>query len=730
LDERVALEAVYPLSSSQPGNLGRGTAFACFADATDVYLLTSARLVAELGGPEQVRVYGERPTVVATGAAIDVAVLRLAAAAPQRTLPLAPTPAATQPEAPLQLTGFVASTSTQWLASQLMASYAEPASAAAEPYRRLRLHAADDRLEAGFRGAPVIDLASGYVIGVADQLPDHPHAVVIAVDRLREVWPNPPAALFQQPALWQAEASTSDEVSSVPPSEEIARVAQSFEEQARELTPPDVHDQVAQLARLLLTAFSRGLPAADAPAFLGISPEVVDALQLLAGKTLVTPEATLAFGSGEQFGQIRIGDVVGRDVVGRDSVGRDAYNIQTMNVQIFVNEPGRVASTAEPPPTPLAVPVQVYLSSEELGSPAMQTLRRLLALRGLSLWPDDRGILVEATAQPGRLRASAAALLHLTADRLDDDDLSGEVAALRERYELDKAFPVGVILEELRPAAVKNAGFRLKDFRRFERGYSPEDARAIAQATLDTTIAAYPERFVSKGTAEVSMLTFPPVGRGLHAPLQLDWQSAFKPFPSEDEWRDRLLPALDDLREALGRARVSAIKFYPQARLSAALAFGYVFRETTKVGLWVSQSDEWWPTRPYEAQQGPARIEVEELDAAARDLTLELSVTSDVTDDVTHYLNTSPEPIARRVKLSVPTGSRLDATAAQAIACQVREAIHRYRPSASQSATHLFAAIPAGLATLIGWHLNAREPVQCYELERGAGYRKSCRLTG
>jgi hypothetical protein len=66
----------------------------------------------------------------------------------------------------------------------------------------------------------------------------------------------------------------------------------------------------------------------------------------------------------------------------------------------------------------------------------------------------------------------------------------------------------------------------------------------------------------------------------------------------------------------------------------------------------------------------------------------------------------------------------------QAIACQVREAIHRYQPSASKSTTHLFAAIPAGLATLIGWHLNAREPVQCFELERGVGYRKSCRLAG
>jgi len=69
---------------------------------------------------------------------------------------------------------------------------------------------------------------------------------------------------------------------------------------------------------------------------------------------------------------------------------------------------------------------------------------------------------------------------------------------------------------------------------------------------------------------------------------------------------------------------------------------------------------------------------------------------------------------------------QLNATLAHALACQVREAIRVHKPV--NGTTHLFGAMPSGLATLIGWQLNAREPVQCYELERGTGYLPACRL--
>ncbi|WP_129675788.1 SAVED domain-containing protein [Candidatus Chloroploca sp. Khr17] len=711
-----AFDAVYRLASHTYGSHHFGTAFGCYADADGLYLLTSAQIVATLGGPDALRIGDQHPEVIALSSRSvrDLAVLRLKLPATQAILPLAPDPLVAAHGLAVEIPGYAVLNPSTCLRSKLAARLHDEATLEAlhdhDRVRVWRVQLDQAPFTSSLVGAPVIDAARGYVIGMVIQAHDTGQALAIKLDELRHVWSDAPALLWQQPPL----ALRGDELGSphaeARSSERLAQAAHALEQQARDLTPPDTHDQLAHLTRLLLAEISRKAHP-EPPSYLGISPDLAEVIQLLAGKTLATAEASLNFGRDNQYGEVTVGDIAGRDLI-----------------KFYLTMHEAPSPQATPPPTPLAVPVQVYLSSEAPQSPHLQTLRHHLALRGVMVWPDEQGTILNATAHRAHLAASVAALLHLDQARLDDEALADEGARLRERHTHDAVFPIGVVLDGINQAAVRKTGLRLHDYCQFMQPYPSETGPTLPQKILKAAMQAYPERFAHQETIELSLFTFPASGTGRHAPLQLNWQAAFQPFPSEAAWRDQLLPALNDLRECLGEAGIRAIKCYPQARLSAMVAFGYIFREPTKIKLWINQHDEWWPTQTYTTQHGPALITTQAGDPAGRDLTIEVSVNADVTNDVSAYLKQAPLPLACRVSLKLPPGTQLDSDAAHAIACQVRAAIHQYRPV--NGTTHLFGAMPAGLAALIGWHLNAREPVQCYELERGVGYRKACLLTG
>jgi hypothetical protein len=717
--ELLTFDAIYRITSSDPKNARFGTGFACYADAENLYLLTSAQVVSDAGGAEHIRIDNEHPAVVVHGHSYDrdLAVLRLSPRPDRGVLPLAPATLVPAVGATVQILGYEALSEHRCLRSRFPAYLGDraaieaTASTTAIQAWRLQRTADTIHLHMGFRGAPVIDEASGYVIGMLNHHEGDTQSLMIDIAELRQLWLAAPNRLWHMSPLQQQAApdASTGSVADVS-SETLARIAQELEQQARALTPPDAHTQLERLTHLLLAAVSRMTAGAGQP-YLGILPDQDEILHLLAGKTLQTSQGTIAFGSGNTYGDIAVGDVAGGNII-------KIYLAPDPAEQSQHNEP-------VPPPTPLATPVQVYLSSEDLADASIQMLRHRLALRGLVAWPDDQGTVIPPAQQQRRLAASGAALLHLTEDRLEDDYLAEDVNLLRRRIEQDEVFPIGALLEAVSERTA-NRALRLRDFCRFIQPYTGDNAAKVARKMLEATLAAYPDRFVTEQTADVSLFTFPISGDGARVPLLLDWRPWFTPFPSEAAWRDDLLPALNDLGQALKAAGVKAIKVSAKARLSAMLAFGYEFRQPTEIQLWVNQGDEWWHTRPYAKQAGPAMMSSEELVSDGRDITIEISVNADISNDVATYLADQQLPLARRVKLKVPIGTQLNATLAHAMACQVRQAIHDHKPV--NGTTHIFGAMPAGLAALIGWHLNAREPVQCYELARGTGYLPACRL--
>ncbi|NJM05874.1 SAVED domain-containing protein [Candidatus Gracilibacteria bacterium] len=144
--------------------------------------------------------------------------------------------------------------------------------------------------------------------------------------------------------------------------------------------------------------------------------------------------------------------------------------------------------------------------------------------------------------------------------------------------------------------------------------------------TLHESLVAYPAHFAREETAAVrAVLRRAFRGRRTRA-LCLNWQAAFNQFPTAETWRDELIPALNDVVAELSSRGVRAIRLYQRARISACLAFGYVFRSTSNFSLWVQQYDAWWRTRPFDRTLKAAHQQEQTHDEDGNDLTIEIAV--------------------------------------------------------------------------------------------------------
>jgi len=115
------------------------------------------------------------------------------------------------------------------------------------------------------------------------------------------------------------------------------------------------------------------------------------------------------------------------------------------------------------------------------------------------------------------------------------------------------------------------------------------------------------------------------------------------------------------------------------------------------------------------------------------DVSVELSIArDDVGNQVQDTIRALGLPIGQRIHLRLPPPHKTVAGAehAKAIAEQVREVIMQISRH-NRRTLHLFAAVPVGLAALIGAHLNACGPIQCYEHRRDQDdYVPACLLRG
>jgi hypothetical protein len=200
---------------------------------------------------------------------------------------------------------------------------------------------------------------------------------------------------------------------------------------------------------------------------------------------------------------------------------------------------------------------------------------------------------------------------------------------------------------------------------------------------------------------------------------------------SRDAWEDFRQGILDVKRaiaKQLGRPR---IRVRGRQHLTAAFALGYTF-PVTVAELEVQTRAGYWLTDCPTSEGNHLSSRIHKGDPASEDLYVELGVTGmRVRDAVHRHVRHTNGPPGGYLRLSPARGDLhqmdLDNTAACSIVRQVRQGLASAMKGRTVSTIHMFAAVPQGLAVLIGQQLGAFPPVQLYEFD-GRDYHPSLLL--
>jgi hypothetical protein len=222
--------------------------------------------------------------------------------------------------------------------------------------------------------------------------------------------------------------------------------------------------------------------------------------------------------------------------------------------------------------------------------------------------------------------------------------------------------------------------------------------------------------------------------------LALDWSRRFTGKEATAEtWRDTLLPALFRIADAIRQhAPGRSVEAFGLPTLPAAVALGCAFLSTGGVGASWRQvapghPDQIWTlATPREDFGFTARITSK--DASARDIAVLVSV-ADNTEPLFASFQKSLPPLRALVHVTKP-GSypHLIRSPGQAsdVAFAIQGGLRQARRDYGNVGTfHLFLAVPAGLAMLVGQLLNTFGAIQTYEhvSDDGSGcYRAAAQL--
>lgn len=394
---------------------------------------------------------------------------------------------------------------------------------------------------------------------------------------------------------------------------------------------------------------------------------------------------------------------------------------------------------------------QVFISAGGVESPALTALGRELRRRGLRVWESDNIGTHPADSLRHALDTAIDAAIVFISPYADHSEtlLTIELPAIRERHRRDQSFPIIPIYAASRHTWVNSVGLAVGlpltmlgpiELAEDDPTWRGEQLGPLALRLARAILGRYLERIPSDEAFSIDIFSRTKKAYSYPAVLQLDWEGALDPTPAPAAWDSALWPALRDLRYLLSRYPARPIALRPaSSHLSFGLAFGFTFSATSGYQLWVQQHTsgrpaQWWRTDQPAASEPPLLVKPPIAgDPAARDITVEISITKLVTEDVTRWIGSSATPIMARVQLQplhgLPPSNISDSAQALAAARQVSEVVNNHRRH--PGTIHLFGAIPIGLAVLIGSQLNASGPVQCYEHDdTSATYHPACLLRG
>ena len=217
--------------------------------------------------------------------------------------------------------------------------------------------------------------------------------------------------------------------------------------------------------------------------------------------------------------------------------------------------------------------------------------------------------------------------------------------------------------------------------------------------------------------------------------LDLDFTPYFADgLPAQKEWNTNFPRALEQVKSALLARSLTRLRLRTFAHLSLGLLFGFVFRERTGFLLEIEQATRGQPPAVWSAsEQAKAHeMSMKEHPAQLDSRNLLVKINLFAPDDASIAAYAKESGLSYRVLLDITppvypyfiSGGQVIRMARE-LADRIKEIHARY----ATNTVHLFAAVPLGLAILIGYNLNACGSIQCYEFDNALrAYRPSCLL--
>lgn len=402
-------------------------------------------------------------------------------------------------------------------------------------------------------------------------------------------------------------------------------------------------------------------------------------------------------------------------------------------------------------------PATALLSYAREDAEEVKYLQLQLKVRGVRAWRDVTDLPLGGATEDEIVHAienvADAFVLYVTPHSLTSDFVWNiEIPVALKRRESDPHFNIVPVLKDVSYRQLQEQcaarGYRsLTDFNTERLPDSStaeadktlkEKLRSVADRVLKATLLLRLRRAKADRTYEPSLVlrTFKDIPPTPSLDLDLNWWDLFHDrdrLPPAEEWQDILFPALQDVKNALGEQPISRkLHMSLQAILPAAFALGYAFPAPARYTLLLETRDGAWSSAETADTSSPFHRVSYNGGGDKQIAVVEISIAQSTSRAATDYLSESHLSYDQHISYSLPDGPDhikgvKDAADALAMAQQIGKDL-RLLHSQGVMHIHLFAAIPAALAVLLGHQFNALCPISLYQLAGNKEYQWACTL--
>lgn len=374
-----------------------------------------------------------------------------------------------------------------------------------------------------------------------------------------------------------------------------------------------------------------------------------------------------------------------------------------------------------------------------------RSLWEALREHGLRPWRDVEDLMVTANTPrdiSAEITECQAVILWLSEDIFTSDFVANiEIPAVRAAVESRgiRVLPVfdGITPEEAETAASERWEFSVSTYN----GHRLDHSNAV-----DVECATIAQRLVRVVLHDIAMGDPQQVVRGItrddsaahrdDAILNFDWRHAYHGGSMPDaQMTERLNTALQSSMTHLKAALTPGhVDLSLKTHLHVALAIGHSLRRPTGFVPRMERDDSPWTAEVVDTSVQPPLDVVRNVElVSATSVSVEVSITRDVTSSVDDFIRTTGRQYRARILLRPEGGSGqtslVDPVTANTWARQVADEMSDLRSTAGTTNLDLFIACPVEFAVLLGWWLNATGPMNIYHWEANTGpYRRAWTL--